>query len=143
MRIDCRIVEVMESNGLSREEAELAIDPRTDRPAWHLRDKLHDFDMIDARVATLTEYLTALVDDYHTALIAKGTSEPHADLHRARCLKVVVGCGFHHWADLHAGAVERWLSEQRTSGMTTNTSNHFVVAVKGFANWMVKDGRAR
>ncbi len=107
-----------------------------------LRDKLHDFDMIDARVATLTEYLTALVDDYHTALIAKGTSEPHADLHRARCLKVVNGCGFRHWADLHAGAVERWLFEQRKAGMTTNTSNHFVVAIKGFANWMVKDGRA-
>ncbi len=122
--------------------------PRPELTKWleglpdDLRRKLAAFGLIDDKVLTLSHPLGELVDNYHAALMAKGNTPDHADLRRIRLLKAIDGCGFSYWRDIRAGSVEQWLAGQRAEGMKERTSNHYVVGLKGFCNWMVTDGRA-
>ncbi len=123
-----------------------AIEP--DMAAWlerlpdDLRTRLAAFGLIDDRASSIAEPLEKHVERYHAALIAKGNTAAHADSRRVRVLRVVEGCRFTFWRDIKAGAVEKWLADQRAEGMSTQTSNHYVVAVRGFCKWMTDDGRA-
>ncbi len=116
------------------------------------RAKLASWGLLDARAALLSTPLVVRDEDgrvvgghladYHEALIAKGATEEHADLRRARVLAILDGCGFVSWRDIDTAAVEKWLSDERRAGrLKARTSNHYVTAIRGFGAWMVRGGR--
>jgi len=107
------------------------------------RGKLDEWDLLDARAATLAEDLSGHVDDCHDAKLAGGKTTRYAKQLRTRVMNVVNGCGFARWGDLKVGPIEQWLANQRNKGaISEQTSNHYVTALKTFCNWMVADGRA-
>ena len=107
------------------------------------RGKLDEWDLLDARAATLAEELSGHVDDCHDSTLAAGKTKRYANQLRTRVMNVANGCGFTRWADLKPGPVSQWLSDQRAAGaISEQTSCHYVTALKTFCNWMVADGRA-
>ncbi len=65
----------------------------------------------------------------------------------------MTGCGFVFWTDVSAAKVEHFLAQARTEGLAiegegkartinVQTSNFYLQAVKQFARWMVREGRA-
>ena len=86
--------------------------------------------------------LTEHVKDWRTALLAKGDTEKHADMSVSRVRRVLSACGFGFLSDLSASRVQEHLAEQRMSGLSVASSNHYLQAVKAFARWLVRDGRA-
>ncbi len=86
--------------------------------------------------------LTGHIGDWHTALIAKGTTEKHANLLRMRATAVVTGCRFKCWTDLSASRVQSFIGTLRDDDKSHQTCNFYLQAIKQFARWMVADRRA-
>ncbi len=82
------------------------------------------------------------VDDWQKALLAKGNTTKHADLLKGRVSRLLDACGFRRWSDISASRVQAYLAEQRGNGLSAQTSNFYLQAVKQFCRWMVRDGRA-
>src|SRR5690606_29871399 len=87
------------------------------------------------------------------ALRAKGSSRRHIAQVRARAARVFDGCGFKFYADIEAGRVARYLEQLRTDeyddegerirrGISAQTSNFHLAAVRQFCRWMVRERRA-
>jgi integrase len=85
--------------------------------------------------------------DFVADLRAKGTSGDRADLVRSRLQKIIDGCKFVYMADFSASRVEVLLADLRrdtetSRGLSIQTSNDYLSALKQFGNWLVKDRRA-
>ena len=91
----------------------------------------------------LTEHLA----DFEADLVAKGTSAKQAKLVCGRAGKVIASCRFHIWSDISATRVQRFLAKQRKDtedkrGMSAQTSNFYLQAIKGFCAWLTSNQRA-
>ena len=103
------------------------------------------------RVA-VSKPLSEHLDDYIAALAAKGNSEKHTRLVKARVQRVFDGCGFRYWDDILASKVQAFLDGLRQgeedadgepeSGISAQTFNYYLGSLKAFSRWMVKDRRA-
>ena len=88
----------------------------------------------------LTEHLA----DFRQALLAKGNTPEYVETVLARATRIVEGCKFRFWGDIQPSKVERYVSDLRNSGegISAQTFNFYLQAIKQFARWMVQDGRA-
>ena len=91
------------------------------------------------RVRPLREHL----EDFHRSLLAKGNTAKHADLVFARAQAIIVGCKFTLWGDISASRVVEFLAGLRKNGagISAQTSNFYLQAVKQFCRWMAQDQR--
>ncbi len=93
---------------------------------------------IDHRTRPLTE----LIAEYEQHATDRNITEKQAKQTRRRCEMVFEGCGFTTLAQLDGAVVERWLAERRRmakkdGGVSAQTSNHYVTALKAFGAWLV------
>ena len=109
-----------------------------------LRSAGHSGAQAESGHKPLSEHLS----DWKTSLIAKGNTEKHAVLVVSRARRAFEACRFTYWSDLSASKLESWLAEQRQpgagrgeSGLSVQTTNHYLAATKAFAAWMVRDSR--
>ncbi len=94
--------------------------------------------------ATAGKLLTEHLDDFHKSLLAKGDTPKQAKQVTTRARKVISGCRFRTWMDISASKVENYLAELRNNGqgISIQTSNFYLQAIKQFCKWMVSDRRA-
>jgi site-specific recombinase XerD len=90
------------------------------------------------RKRPLAEHLA----DFRRFQDTKGGNPQHVAQVMAQCQAVLDGTRASFVADLDAGRVADWLADaRRQRGMSINTSNHYLLSVRGFCRWMVKDRR--
>lgn len=108
------------------------------------RQRLAKIGLIDSERVAANKRLDAHVDDYESALRSKGNTDRHAKLTTARVRKVFEGCGFRYYSDITASKVQSSLNDLRRgeSGISIQTFNYYLGAIKAFCRWMVRDGRA-
>ncbi len=94
--------------------------------------------LVDPFAAQRKRPLPEHVADFRQHLEAKGNSGQHVALTVARCETVFSACGFKLLTQLDADKASHWLKQRRDEGLGIATSNHHLVAVKGFGNWLVK-----
>lgn len=89
-----------------------------------------------------------LLGEYEQFHRDRGNSDRQASQVRAQCEKVVTGCGGLRLGDLDsvAAQAEGWLAARRqlprkAGGISAQTFNHYIAALKAFGNWLA--GRAR
>lgn len=85
----------------------------------------------------LAEHLT----DFERSLRDKGNSEDHCKLVAHRATKIVEDCRFRFIGDISASRVQSCLSDLKKLGRSQQTINHYLRAIKQFANWLVRDRR--
>ena len=86
------------------------------------------------------------VADFRKHLESKGNTADHVALIVARVQAAFTGCGFRLLSDLDADKVSHWLKSRRDEDDARKrfgiaTSNHHLVAVKSFGNWLVRSQR--
>jgi len=118
----------------------------------HLREKLAERDLLDGRSKVAAKPLAEHLKDFRATLKAKGNTERYVQLVCGRVERVLDGCGFKVWTDVSAAAVRDYLAGQRADskddkgnvirGISAQTSNFYLQAVKQFAKWMVREGYA-
>ena len=129
-----------------------------------LRDVLQRIGLLDGCRAAALEPLLAHLDGvtdaegrvalvgFRQALAAKGASAAYADLVAGRARRVIEDCGFVFLTDVSASKVMAYLEGLRADvtdargtvkrGLSAQTSNFHLAALKQFCRWMVRDGRA-
>ena len=81
--------------------------------------------------------------DFYDALMAKGVTKARADLVRTRVVKVLRLTKAERISDLAPSAVQVAIGAVRESGLSLQTCNDNMRAVKQFGRWLWRDGRAR
>jgi integrase/recombinase XerC len=90
--------------------------------------------------------LTDLLAEYERHQLDRGTTAKQSTQSAYRCRTALDGCAMLTLADLDHAPVERWLADRRgrakrDGGIAAQTSNHFVVAMKAFGNFLVRTDR--
>lgn len=85
-------------------------------------------------------------------LIAKGNTPDYIELACGRVKRVIKGCKCVYWSEISATRILACLNDLRADrkdtkdkvkrGISAQTFNFYLTAVKSFCRWMVKDGRA-
>ncbi len=87
--------------------------------------------------------LRSHIDDFEVHQRSKGNTEQHVGEVTTKVLKITEGCKWTFIRDLSASAVHRHLAELRAAGLSAQTSNHYLRAIKQFTRWLVRDRRMR
>ncbi len=83
------------------------------------------------------------VADYRRYLESKRNAATHVKLTESYIRKVLDGCKFKLIRDLSPSRVGRWLADLRAKGRSVRTSNAYLIAIKGFTRWLVRERRAK
>lgn len=120
------------------------------------RNQQRALNLLDPATTVGCKPLKDHLDDFHAALVAKGTSKRQADLVVGRARRVLSGCGFKLWSDVSASRVMKYLHDLRQDtevrddngevkdvkrGISNQTFNFYVQAARQFGRWMVRDRR--
>ncbi len=126
------------------------IDPALSR--WlttlpqRVREKLVAIGLLAAERVAVSKHLMEHLADFGKALYAKGSSPFHVEVVTARARRIIDACKFRFFADISASKVMSYLHELRADkddkrGISAQTFNFYLQAVKQFCKWMVKDRR--
>jgi len=109
-----------------------------------LLNKLVSIGILDPRRAAASKTLARHIDDFRQCLLDKGDTEKQATQVTSRVTRIVEGCGFQTWSDVQASRVQRFLAELRNGegGISRQTANFYLQAIRQFCAWMVSDRRA-
>ena len=101
--------------------------------------------LIDPRAILYRDHesqpLAVHLDDWRASIVGKGSGGKHAEKTRMRAGRVLSLGRIDRPSQLTPSRVHAALATLRTEGLSTETINHHVRAVKGFARWLWTDGR--
>lgn len=108
-----------------------------------LRDRFVEYGLIDNKTASGGKFLHEHIKDFKQSLLAKGNTTGYVDTVTVRAQRVIDGCGFRTWTDISASQVEQYLHILRKNGkgISNQTNNFYLQAIKQFCKWMVADRR--
>lgn len=104
------------------------------------RDHLLKLEIIDATnttFGTLKEHIEA----YQAELETRDLNPMHVQATIYQIEQVWAGAGCLTVEGIRPAAVSAWLKKQRDDGISTSTSNHYLVSAKSFLKWCVDKGR--
>lgn len=124
--------------------------PNRELSAWleqipaKLIDRFVKIGLLDIQRAAAGKSLEGHLDDFEECLNAKGNSVGYVKQLVSRARRVVRGCHFRVWADIQPSKVQRHLANLRDGedGISAQTSNFYLQALRQFCRWMVQDQRA-
>jgi len=108
-------------------------------------DKLVSLDILDKQRAAGAKSLLSHLADWRNALAAKGDSSQHVRESASRVEVVLRGCGLTYFSEIVPSTVQNYLAglRQADGGISAQTLNHYLGAMKQFCRWMVAEGRAQ
>jgi len=107
-----------------------------------LRNRFAKIGLLDSKRVSAAKPLSEHLNDFYNSLLAKGTSDKQAGQVKSRAERIIDGCGFAYWTDISASRVQSHLAELKDDGLSVQTRNFYLQAIRQFARWMVQDGRA-
>lgn len=109
-----------------------------------LKEKFVKIGLIDNRRASASKPLDQHLEDFRKSLLARGNTIGYIDTVITRAKRVIENCGFIFWSDISASQVEKYLADLRSNeqGISAQTFNFYLQAIKQFCKWMVDDRRA-
>ncbi len=81
------------------------------------------------------------VTDFENHLRNRDNTDKYVLEVAGKVRRIVTGCRFSRIPDLSASAVESYLASLRRDGMSSQTSNHYLRAIKQFSRWLVNYDR--
>ena len=78
--------------------------------------------------------------DYKRHLEDK-TSPQHVATVIPRVRKILDGCRFTYWTDVAASKVQAFIGDLQRDGLSVQTCNFYLQAMKQFCRWMIQDAR--
>jgi integrase len=79
--------------------------------------------------------------EFRKFLIHKGDCMAHVQATEVIVLRMLKSCKSSLVADLSATRVQEWLNREKRRGISRRTCNQYLIAVKSFARWLVREGR--
>ncbi len=113
----------------------------------YIRKKLVSIGLVRPERVAVTKPLAEHLADFQKALQGKSCTDCHAELVTVRARRIIEGCRFLSFADISGSKILNWLNGRRQDtetkrGMSAQTFNFYLQAIKQFCRWMVRDRRA-
>jgi hypothetical protein len=143
------VIVYTDENGRRRKKAGATDKAVSERIAHDLENKaaLHRQGLIDPKAESFRDHearpLAEHLDAFQRALASKGGSKRHPEVTCSRSRKVLELAKVRRISDLSLSKVQTAVQSLRDEGLSTETINHHIRAVKGFSRWLWRDGRAR
>jgi len=137
-----RKIERLVSGKISGEPPDVQLSRWIENIPAKTREHLARIGLLDQTRVAAGKPLAGHVEDFERALSDKGNTMKQTRLTAARVRRVFTGCRFRMWSDISAAQVQSYLASLRGEGMSKQTSNYYLKAIKYFAQWMVQNGRA-
>lgn len=83
------------------------------------------------------------ISDFESHLSAKENGERHVREVAGKIRRVVKGCKWKMLPHINGNQVHQYLADLRQGGLSAQTSNHYLRAIKQFTRWLVRDQRMR
>ncbi len=101
---------------------------------------------MDGRFAAFGKPLVEHIADWEKVLLDKGNTPGHVARYKVDVMRIVINAKARYLADLTPSQVQRAIAAMRegdkdTAGLSLQTCNHTLRAVKSFSRWMVADQR--
>lgn len=106
-----------------------------------LRNKLVDLGMVDGQSSVSGKRLADHCADFIQNLKDRGRTPDYCQLVQTRVQAVLDDCGFRQLNDIAADKVESFLAKLQAKGRSQQTANFYLVSLKSFLNWMVRNRR--
>ncbi len=109
-----------------------------------LLSRFAEIGLLDGSRAAGMKPLREHLADFRQGLLDKGDTAKQAREVTTRAGKVLDGCGFTVWSQIRADRIASYLARLREggNGISAQTSNFYLQAVKQFCRWMVQNRRA-
>ena len=117
-----------------------------------IRVKLVSIGLLDRQRVAGSKPLADHLQDFEAALQAKGNTPQQVDQVTKRAKRIIDGCGFRFHNDISASKVMTYLDGLRADGVaksgkpkrgiSAQTFNFYLQAIKQFCRWLVMDRRA-
>jgi integrase len=139
-----RQIERLVNQRVAGEQPDAQLSKWLERIPVKLRDRFVKVGLLDASRAAAGKPLSEHLADFEQSLLAKGDTAKQAKQVVSRVRRIVDGCRLYTWTDIKASKVQQYLYQLRRGkdGISKQTFNHYLKAIKQFANWMVEDQRA-
>lgn len=132
----------VERAGCSTKEATAAMAAHAEAEAARVRSGFVDTHEVAVKSAAEMSILDHL-EDFATALLSKPSSPKHVSVSSNRIEKVLRLAGIERLRELSMSKVQAALGKLRADGLSLETVNHHVRAIKAFSRWMQRDGRTQ
>ncbi len=108
-----------------------------------LRSRLVEADLIEKHRAESVKSLHDHLDDFKQSLSDKGNTRQQVNQVVSRVKTIINNSGFKTWSDVTPSAVQRCLANLRDNGkgISAQTSNFYLPAIKQFEKWLLADRR--
>ena len=141
------LVRLVEYHGATGGQVDPALSRWLAGLASGIREKLVAIGLLDGVRHAAAKPLGEHISDWKAALVAKANTADHVAMVTGRAKRVFNGCGYKFYSDLAATRIQSFLNTLRTGtedkqGISAQTFNFHLAAVKQFCRWMVKHGRA-
>jgi len=109
-----------------------------------LRRRFVEIGLLDPERASGGKPLAEHLADFRASLQAKGNTPAYVELTTSRIGKVFEGCGFVYLSDISASRIQQYLANLHNNGagISRQSFNYYLQAVKQFFKWLVQDRRA-
>ena len=112
-----------------------------------VKEKLANWGIISTERASAAKLLLDHLVDYEQVLQARGNTDKQVYQVISRAKKIIEGCKFRFFSDISAARVLTFLHDLRKEtknkkGISYQTSNFYLQALKQFCRWMCKERRA-
>jgi integrase len=106
--------------------------------------RLGKIGLVDSVHLARAKPLSVHVADWRASLAAKAVSKKEIRQKTSRVDRIISGCDFRIFTDITATKVANYLAALRNdgAGISRQTSNHTLGAIKQFTKWMLREGRA-
>jgi len=144
----CEAVKNTIAECISHRASKTAFSPDLQRkidclPA-RILSKLNAWGLLDSARIEGAKPLEKHLTDFEKYLLAKGNTKMHVAIVVARARRVLEGCAFYNFSDISANKVLSFLTRLRNNGegISAQTYNFYLQAIKEFCRWMVQNQRA-
>jgi len=106
-----------------------------------LRNRIADLGLVDSQSSITGKKLTDHLKDFEQNLKDRNRTSDYCQLVKTRVQSILDDCGFRQVSDIAADQVEGFLAKLKADGLSQQTINDYLTAMKTFLNWMVSNRR--
>jgi len=97
--------------------------------------------LVDPVEDQLKRPLAEHLDEFRTYLSSRAVTEKHLREAITKIRKMVRACKWHLVSDITAADVTEYLARLRRAGLSAQTHNHYLKAIKQFTRWLARERR--
>jgi site-specific recombinase XerD len=97
--------------------------------------------LLQGHTLAASKALTEHLADWKASMLARALTEKHLGMMYRDALRIFTVCKVKFLSDIRLDKVQSAVAAEKDAGLSLQTCNHLIKAVKAFTHWVCRDGR--